>query len=633
MATFPSRRGAPRRSSPPRGTHEDGNGDRERERSNCPSIAQEWLGLASTSRPLGATYLGLERARSARRAPAPSARAARARASSGSSATSRRSLPTPSPTRSASRARSSCATLSEGSEAFRHRAWEWDLDQLGGLHITVQDLITVQPLAEPADAERAPRAPRRRPAVFERARRRPARRDRVGPRRARAPRTTACSRSSASSCATPAAKTSFVDGRRAAPEDLAAGRRTRAARAPPRGRRAGRPPRATARSPRLPRDRVRGHARGRRSASGRSPAAPRRTPSRSARTRPRRSSPRPHPRDRQGGARAERGARCSRSRARRATTGDLRALPRRDRHATRASASRRARRSSRATARSARAWTGGSPRSSGASQAPATRCAPLEEYREKDAPAAYYQPPAEDGSRGGHLLREHARPVVVADLRHGDALASTRPCPATTSRSRSRRSPTACPRSAATRGFTAYVEGWAHYTERLADEMGMYSTPYDRLGMLAGAGVARRAPRRRHGHAPLGWTARRRSHVLARDPQRPETDVANEVDRYIDLAGPGARLQDRPAHDRSRLARARAPRLGARFTLARLPRRGAAPRRAARSRSSRTCSLPGIPPPRADFFRLLSLLFLLSALRGHVPSHPARISLRARQMG
>ena len=34
-------------------------------------------------------------------------------------------------------------------------------------------------------------------------------------------------------------------------------------------------------------------------------------------------------------------------------------------------------------------------------------------------------------------------------------------------------------------GMTAFVEGWALYTERLADELGLYPTDVDRLGMLS----------------------------------------------------------------------------------------------------------------------------------------------------
>ena len=32
--------------------------------------------------------------------------------------------------------------------------------------------------------------------------------------------------------------------------------------------------------------------------------------------------------------------------------------------------------------------------------------------------------------------------------------------------------------------IAAYGEGWGLYSERLADEMGLYSTPLDRMGML-----------------------------------------------------------------------------------------------------------------------------------------------------
>ena len=33
--------------------------------------------------------------------------------------------------------------------------------------------------------------------------------------------------------------------------------------------------------------------------------------------------------------------------------------------------------------------------------------------------------------------------------------------------------------------FTAYAEGWGLYSERLADEMGLYSSPLQRMGMLS----------------------------------------------------------------------------------------------------------------------------------------------------
>ena len=82
-------------------------------------------------------------------------------------------------------------------------------------------------------------------------------------------------------------------------------------------------------------------------------------------------------------------------------------------------------------------------------------------------------------------------------------------------------------------GFTADVEGWAHYTGRLADEMGMYSTPYDRLGMLAGQ--AWRAVRLvvDTGMHAMRWDRAKAVGVLRRIRSGPEADVGNEIDRYV----------------------------------------------------------------------------------------------------
>jgi uncharacterized protein (DUF885 family) len=86
--------------------------------------------------------------------------------------------------------------------------------------------------------------------------------------------------------------------------------------------------------------------------------------------------------------------------------------------------------------------------------------------------------------------------------------------------------------------FSGFGEGWALYAERLADEMGLYSSDLDRLGDLGG-GQALRAARLvvDPGLHVLGWTRQRAiDYMLAHVPESREY-IESEVDRYI--ADPG----------------------------------------------------------------------------------------------
>lgn len=85
--------------------------------------------------------------------------------------------------------------------------------------------------------------------------------------------------------------------------------------------------------------------------------------------------------------------------------------------------------------------------------------------------------------------------------------------------------------------WTAYVEGWALYTERLADEIGLYSSDLDRLGKLSyDAWRASRLVVDTGLHA-FGWTrAQAEAYMLAHTALTP-VNIANEVDRYIGWPG------------------------------------------------------------------------------------------------
>jgi uncharacterized protein (DUF885 family) len=80
---------------------------------------------------------------------------------------------------------------------------------------------------------------------------------------------------------------------------------------------------------------------------------------------------------------------------------------------------------------------------------------------------------------------------------------------------------------------TGYVEGWALYTERLADELGLYSGPLDRLGMHSyDAWRASRLVVDTGLHA-LGWTRDQAEQFMRAHTALSFANIANEVDRYI----------------------------------------------------------------------------------------------------
>jgi len=87
---------------------------------------------------------------------------------------------------------------------------------------------------------------------------------------------------------------------------------------------------------------------------------------------------------------------------------------------------------------------------------------------------------------------------------------------------------------------TAFVEGWALYTEKLADESGLYTSDLDRMGMLSYD--AWRASRLvvDTGLHHLKWTRARAVQYMQEHTALTASNIENEVDRYI--AWPGQAL-------------------------------------------------------------------------------------------
>ena len=80
-------------------------------------------------------------------------------------------------------------------------------------------------------------------------------------------------------------------------------------------------------------------------------------------------------------------------------------------------------------------------------------------------------------------------------------------------------------------------EGWALYTERLADEMGLYSSDVARMGMLSNE--AYRAARLvvDPGIHVLGWTREQAIDYMLENTAEGYVGVASEVDRYAAVPG------------------------------------------------------------------------------------------------
>jgi len=86
-------------------------------------------------------------------------------------------------------------------------------------------------------------------------------------------------------------------------------------------------------------------------------------------------------------------------------------------------------------------------------------------------------------------------------------------------------------------GNAGYQEGWALYTERLAEEMKLYSGDLDRLGMLSSQAL--RAVRLvvDSGLHALGWTRQQAIDYMLAHTAEAKDDVVSEIDRYIIYPG------------------------------------------------------------------------------------------------
>lgn len=85
--------------------------------------------------------------------------------------------------------------------------------------------------------------------------------------------------------------------------------------------------------------------------------------------------------------------------------------------------------------------------------------------------------------------------------------------------------------------LTAYIEGWALYSERLADELDLYPSDVDRLGMLSYDAWRSARLVVDTGLHHYGWTRAQAEAWMRDNTPLAENNIANEVDRYIGWPG------------------------------------------------------------------------------------------------
>lgn len=145
---------------------------------------------------------------------------------------------------------------------------------------------------------------------------------------------------------------------------------------------------------------------------------------------------------------------------------------------------------------------------------------------------AFYFPPAGDGSRGGTFFVNVADPSSWGTFEL-EAMAFHEGIPGHHLQLAIASELDGVPEFRKHIHNSAYAEGWGLYTERLSDEMGLYSSAVDRIGMFAADSMRACRLVVDTGLHALGWSREHAVEYMVANSPLAEGVVRPEIDRYV----------------------------------------------------------------------------------------------------